>query len=57
MCAPVGGGLPADQPRWMKKDQEGIGEFDTEEGVEDLEIEWGPELEMEERGILSDLFP
>ena len=42
----------------MKKDQEGIGEFDTEEGVEDLEIEWwGPELEMEERGILSDLFP
>ena len=41
----------------MKKDQEGIGQFDTEEGVEDLEIEWGPELEMEERVVLSDLFP
>ena len=40
----------------MKKDQEGIGELDREEGVEDLEIEWGPKLEMEERGFYQTFF-
>ena len=42
----------------MKKDQEGIGEFDREEGAEDLVMEeWEPELEMEELGFLSNLSP